>query len=89
MEMDLRWTRGVSLMPIFEYICKQCDHEFEAIVYGGRKAECPKCQSKQLAPQLSVFAVAAKSPSSAAPSSGAACGSCGDPRGPGSCSRPN
>jgi putative FmdB family regulatory protein len=76
-------------MPIFEYICKQCDHEFEAIVYGGQKAECPKCKSKQLAAQLSVFAVAGKGPSSAAPSAGGGCGSCGDPRGPGSCSRPN
>ncbi len=76
-------------MPIFEYICKQCDHEFEAIVYGGKKAECPKCQSKQLAPQLSVFAVAAKGPSSPARSAGGGCGSCGDPRGPGACSLPD
>jgi putative FmdB family regulatory protein len=76
-------------MPIFEYICKQCDHEFEAIVYGGRKAECPKCQSKQLAPQLSVFAVAAKGASSPARAAGGGCESCGDPRGPGACSMPD
>ncbi|MGA9041945.1 MAG: zinc ribbon domain-containing protein [Terriglobales bacterium] len=76
-------------MPIFEYICKQCDHEFEAIVYGEQKAECPKCKGKQLAPQLSVFAVAAKSPSSPARSAGGGCGSCGDPRGPGACSMPD
>jgi putative FmdB family regulatory protein len=75
-------------MPIYEYICKQCDHEFEAIVYGSQKAECPKCHGKKLAPQLSVFAVAAKG--SAAPSRAAgSCGSCGDPRGPGSCSMPD
>jgi putative FmdB family regulatory protein len=55
-------------MPIFEYICKECDHEFEALVYGSQKAECPKCHSKKLAPQLSVFAVAGKATSSAAPS---------------------
>jgi len=72
-------------MPIFEYICKQCDHEFEALVYGSQKAECPKCHSRQLAPQLSVFSVAAKGGSSSTPSNGA-CGSCGDPRGPGACS---
>ena len=76
-------------MPIFEYICKQCDHEFEAIVYGGQKAACPKCHSKQLAPQLSVFAVAAKGPSSPARSAGGGCGTCGDPRGPGACSMPD
>jgi putative FmdB family regulatory protein len=72
-------------MPIYEYICKECDHEFEAIVYGSQKAACPKCQSKQLAPQLSVFAVSAKGPSAPRASAGP-CGSCGDPRGPGSCS---
>jgi putative FmdB family regulatory protein len=73
-------------MPIFEYVCKQCDHEFEALVYGSDKAECPKCHSKKLAPQLSVFAVSAKGASSGSAPSMGACGSCGDPRGPGACS---
>ena len=58
---------GVSAMPIFEYVCKECDHQFEALVYGSDKASCPKCQSKRLAPQLSVFAVAAKGPRIRAP----------------------
>lgn len=75
-------------MPIFEYICKDCDHQFEALVYGKQKAECPQCHGVKLAPQLSVFAVSAKGSPSTAPSMGA-CGSCGDPRGPGSCSRPD
>lgn len=75
-------------MPIFEYICQQCKHEFEALVYGRDKAECPKCHSKKLSPQLSVFAVSAKSGSAAAPTAGP-CGSCGDPRGPGACSMRN
>ena len=47
-------------MPIFEYVCQECDHEFEALVYGVQKATCPKCQSQKLAPQVSLFAVAAK-----------------------------
>jgi putative FmdB family regulatory protein len=68
-------------MPIFEYICKECKHEFEALVYGSEKAECPACRSKKLEPQLSVFAVATKS----APSMASPCGRCGDPRGPGAC----
>ena len=75
-------------MPIFEYICKECDHQFEALVYGQQKAECPKCHGSKLAPQLSVFAVSAKGTSTAGPATGA-CGSCGDPRGPGSCSLPD
>lgn len=74
-------------MPIFEYICKECDHHFEALVYGKEKAECPKCHTKKLDPQLSVFAVSAKSSSgSVSPRPSGACGSCGDPRGPGACS---
>jgi putative FmdB family regulatory protein len=72
-------------MPIFEYLCKECNHEFEALVYGKDKAECPKCHSQKLEPQLSVFAVAAKGASSPSPSAGP-CSSCGDPRGAGACS---
>ncbi len=72
-------------MPIFEYICQDCQHEFEALVFGRDKARCPKCESKKLSPQLSVFAVSAKGGTQAAPASGA-CGSCGDPRGAGACS---
>ena len=75
-------------MPIFEYVCKECEHEFEALLFGDEKAACPKCHSQRLAPQLSVFAVAAKGPSSGTPAMGA-CGSCGDPRGPGACSLPD
>lgn len=75
-------------MPIFEYICKECRHEFETLVFGKQKAECPKCQSNKLEPQLSVFAVSAKSGASSMPASmpSGPCGSCGDPRGAGACS---
>jgi putative FmdB family regulatory protein len=71
-------------MPIFEYICKQCNHQFEALVYGKEKAECPKCHTTKLEPQLSVFAVSTKGSPSVSPTG--ACGSCGDPRGRGACS---
>jgi putative FmdB family regulatory protein len=75
-------------MPIFEYICKECQHHFEALVYGSEKAACPKCESKKLEPQLSVFAVSAKSSSTPSMSTGP-CGSCGNPDGPGSCAWKN
>ena len=75
-------------MPIFEYICQHCQHQFEAIVLGKTAATCPKCESKKLTPQLSTFAVSAKSGAAPAMSAGP-CGSCGDPRGAGSCSRDN
>jgi putative FmdB family regulatory protein len=78
------------LMPIFEYICQDCQHEFETLVFGRDKAKCPKCQSPKLSPQLSVFAMStkgmpAKNSANASAAAGA-CGSCGDPRGPGACS---
>ena len=76
-------------MPIFEYVCKECQHEFEALIFGQQKAECPKCHGKNLEPQLSVFAVSAKSGSGTAASSpmtAGPCGSCGDPCGVGACS---
>jgi putative FmdB family regulatory protein len=77
-------------MPIFEYVCKQCRHEFEALVFGKQEAECPKCQSKKLEPQLSVFAVSSKSGAMPQPAGSAGpCGSCGDARGPGACSLKN
>lgn len=78
-------------MPIFEYLCKECKYEFEAIVFGSQRAECPKCHAKNLTRKLSVFAMASKSASSAvseAASSGP-CGSCGDARGPGACAMPD
>jgi len=72
-------------MPIYEYVCQKCHHQFEALLYGKGKAECPKCHATKLEPQLSVFAVSAGSTkSSTSPARG--CGSCGDPRGPGACS---
>jgi len=78
-------------MPIFEYVCKECSHEFEAIVYGSQKAACPNCHGKKLTTQLSVFAVSSKGASSAGSEAGSVgpCGSCGDERGPGACSMPD
>ena len=77
-------------MPIFEYICKECGHHFEALVLGSKKAACPSCQGAKLEQQHSVFSAGSgKSPSSGRVSGRPAagpCGSCGDPRGPGSCS---
>jgi putative FmdB family regulatory protein len=72
-------------MPIFEYICQQCHHQFEAIVLGNKKASCPKCESKRLSQQLSSFAVRGEKSQESGVSS-SACGTCGDRRGPGACS---
>jgi putative FmdB family regulatory protein len=71
-------------MPIFEYICRDCQQHFETLVTADRKPSCPACHGESLDKQLSVFAVSARDQSAA--SEVAPCGRCGDPRGPGSCS---
>ena len=73
-------------MPIFEYVCQSCDTEFEALVQSGTTPECPECKGVDLKKQFSTFAVSkgGHAMTSRAETVGA-CGTCGDPRGPGSC----
>lgn len=74
-------------MPLFEYACKSCDHRFEWLTRGANMPECPACHGTALEKRQSVFAARTSgAPSGATQVSPGACGSCGDPRGPGSCS---
>jgi len=66
-------------MPIFEYVCKECNHRFELLVRGDVVPACPACKG-------TAFGVGATGGWPVTSSSGGGCGSCGDPRGPGSCS---
>jgi putative FmdB family regulatory protein len=72
-------------MPLYEYSCRGCNRQFEALVRGAETPECPACHGRDLERRLSVFAAhtagAATKPVAAGP-----CGTCGDPRGPGACS---
>lgn len=72
-------------MPIYEYICRDCDKQFETLVTADRPAECPACHGRALDKQLSVFAVSTSSGRTDSAGAIGACGSCGDPRGPGAC----
>jgi putative FmdB family regulatory protein len=75
-------------MPLYEYACKSCAREFETLVRGSETPECPSCHGKDLQRRLSVFAAhtGGTGPSKADAFASGACGSCGDPRGPGACS---
>ena len=42
-------------MPIFEYVCKKCDHRFESIVLGRKRPQCPHCASGRLERQVETF----------------------------------
>jgi putative FmdB family regulatory protein len=44
-------------MPIYDYQCRHCGHEFEMLVLKGSVATCPSCQSDDLEQLLSGFAV--------------------------------
>lgn len=81
------WIRYA--MPIFEYRCKKCELQFETLLLGRETPECPTCHGLKLERLLSTFAaVTGGSRAAASPGPGplGACGSCGDPRGPGACS---
>lgn len=57
-------------MPIYEYICEDCQTHFEKIVLNKQQeVSCPKCAGKRNAIQLSVFSTGISN-SSAAKSSG-------------------
>jgi putative FmdB family regulatory protein len=68
-------------VPLYEYTCRACAREFEALVRSDAAASCPGCGSTDLDRLLSVVSVG-RTREAPAPS---ACGTCGDPRGPGSC----
>ena len=46
-------------MPIFEYVCNACGHQFEFLKLPAATtvASCPACQSQDLERRLSGFAM--------------------------------
>ncbi len=44
-------------MPIFEYECRGCHHQFEILVLPKTEPACPACQGTDLEKLLSVSAV--------------------------------
>ena len=48
-------------MPIFEYECRVCGHEFERLVRPGDVLACPACQSPDLEKLLSLSSVSTPS----------------------------
>ena len=56
-------------MPIYEYVCDECNTQFEKIVINKQQEiSCPKCASKKATIQLSVFATAGANGSSSSSS---------------------
>ena len=44
-------------MPIYEYQCRACQHQFEAIVRASELPRCPACGGQELERLISQFAV--------------------------------
>ena len=78
-------------MPLYEYRCLECEHEFEALVPAGRadQASCPACGVPEVRRLLSMFAAPRAATSFSAPAAmggdgasapggccGGACGNC-------------
>ncbi len=72
-------------MPLFEYACTQCGHQFEELVLGAVTPACPSCHSSALQKLPSVFAVSNQSGHDSPGAAVAPCRTCGGPRGPGAC----
>ncbi|HQR53089.1 MAG TPA: zinc ribbon domain-containing protein [Burkholderiales bacterium] len=73
-------------MPIYEYACSKCGHEFEKLVRNGTVPDCPSCHSTELEKKLSVFSAHGSSTGGGHVHTHAGpCGSCGHPDGPGAC----
>jgi putative FmdB family regulatory protein len=43
-------------MPIYEYVCMECESHFEELVRIDEHPPCPDCSSANVSRQLSVFA---------------------------------
>jgi putative FmdB family regulatory protein len=44
-------------VPIYEYVCMQCESHFEELVRNGEEPDCPDCGASNVVRQLSVFAM--------------------------------
>jgi putative FmdB family regulatory protein len=71
-------------MPIYDYLCRDCGAPYQELILGGEVPTCPQCSSHRAEKQFSPFAARGAGVRPDLPPPGA-CGTCGDPRGPGSC----
>ncbi|HVS37718.1 MAG TPA: zinc ribbon domain-containing protein [Gemmataceae bacterium] len=42
-------------MPLYEFVCRECKHSFEALVFGADgETTCPQCESAKVEKQMSA-----------------------------------
>ena len=47
-------------MPIYEYRCNHCNKDFECLVFGSEKPECPTCNTKDIQKLMSACGFVSK-----------------------------
>lgn len=47
----------ISAMPIYDFKCRGCGHEFEELVKVGQSADCPVCGGSDVEKLVSLPAV--------------------------------
>ena len=70
-------------MPIYEYMCKTCDKEFECLVLGSDKdITCPECKGENVQRLMSACRIKNGARAGAVSTGTSSCASCAG----GSCS---
>lgn len=72
-------------MPVYEYVCESCGHEFEELTLSMADADgqrCPACSSDRVTRKLSVFAARQGASKPADLPAGGPCGTCSYRDGP-------
>lgn len=63
-------------MPIYEFCCKDCGQNFERLIFGAEKAECPECNSRKVERLMSACGFISKGQGGETVSSSASASSC-------------
>ncbi len=72
-------------MPIYEYACPKCGHEFEQLLLAASARDevaCPACGGNKVTRKMSVFSTREGHSASGPPGGAGPCGRCGAADGP-------
>jgi len=64
-------------VPIYEYVCLECESRFEELVRGEEVVSCPECAGANVSRQFSSFAVHGVSKPAGTNGGGCCGGACG------------
>jgi putative FmdB family regulatory protein len=68
---------SADTVPIYEYVCMECESHFEELVRNGEEPDCPDCGAAYVRKQFSVFATHGSAEQPTLGGGGCCGGSCG------------